>query len=94
MIVKDKELTLIKADEITSMIMKLISEETKNFFPDDDPAEQIYLGCHVMGSLLAKILISLEGYGNIYGIPNLTIKSMSEWVNQITTEYVSNYDKK
>ncbi len=93
-VVKDKELTLLKADEIASMIIKLIGEETKNFHPEDDPAEQIYLGCHVLGNLYAKILISLEGYGKIYGIANLSIKSIGEWVDQISKEYIANYAQK
>jgi len=94
MIVKDKELTLIKANEISSHIMKIISEETKNFHPDDDPAEQIYLACHTLGNLMAKILVSLEGYGKIYNIQNLNIKSMNEWVNKISDEYLKNYARK
>jgi hypothetical protein len=93
MIVKDKVISLVKANEISVKIMKIISEETKNFHPDDDPAEQIYLACHILGNLKSKILISLEGYGKIYGISNMTIKSINEWISNISNEYLKSYEK-
>lgn len=88
MIVANKEATLEKANEISSKIISLMTEETKSFACDDDPAEQIYLGCHIVGSLLAKISLSLKNYADIYGIPSLTIESVIEWINLISNEHI------
>ena len=88
MIVSDKKATLDKANELSSKIIYLITEETKNFVCEDDPAEQIYLGCHVVGNLLAKISVSLENYGTIYGITGLTCDSISDWINLISREHI------
>lgn len=88
MIVENKEETLKKANEVSTKILSLIIKETKDFFCDDDPAEQIYLGCHIVGGLLTKMCISLEEYGKIYGIPNLDIKKVKEFINTISDEYI------
>lgn len=88
MIVSDKEASLKKANEISNKILALIIEEIKNFSCDDDPAEQIYLECHVVGNLLAKICISLENFGETYSIPNLSTKSINEWINIIAEENI------
>lgn len=88
MIVANKEKSLEKANDIARQIIKFIGEETKNFDCEDDPAEQIYLACHIMGNLLAKTCISLESYGKIYGISNLTYASISEWINVIASENI------
>jgi histidinol dehydrogenase len=88
MIVADKVASLEKANEIASKLLSLIIEESKKFNCDDDPAEQIYLGCHIIGSLLAKLSISLENFGKIYAIPNMTTKSINEWINLIAGEHI------
>lgn len=88
MIVEDKIATIEKANEISKRLMEVISEESKNFNDADDPAEQIYLGCHIIGNLLAKICISLETYGQIYSINNLNCESISKWINVIANEHV------
>lgn len=88
MIVANKEATLEKANDISSKIISLITEETKSFDCEDDPAEQIYLACHIVGSLLAKISISLKNYADIYGIDSLTYNSVSEWINTIANEHI------
>jgi hypothetical protein len=88
MIVENKELTIEKANDISSKLILMISSESKSFVCEDDPAEQIYLGCHILGSLLAKVCISLEGYGQIYGIKNLNKESIMEWINKIANENI------
>lgn len=90
MIVQDKVATMHKAHEVSAKIISMITNETKDFTCEDDPAEQIYLACHILGSLTAKILISLEGYGKIYAIPNLTIASIKEWTDLIAREHLKN----
>jgi len=88
MIVKNKESTINKANEIASKLLKMIAEDTKDFNCEDDPAEQIYLISHVMGNLLAKSCLSLEEYGKIYGILDLTYESILRWINLITKETI------
>ena len=88
MIVENKELTLNKANEIASKLLKIIIEDTKDFNCQDDPAEQIYLISHIIGNLLNKSCLSLEEYGKIYGIENLTFESILEWITLITKEIV------
>lgn len=88
MIVENKEATLNKANEISSKLLKIIIEDTKDFNCEDDPAEQIYLISHVIGNLLAKSCLSLEEYGKIYGIENLTYDSILEWITLITKEMI------
>lgn len=86
MIIKDKAQTLAKADALSSQIVRLIAEESKAYAPDDDPAEQIYLACHTLGALQAKILLSLDSYGKIYAIEKLDIKTLQKWIKVITDE--------
>lgn len=93
MIVKDKAATIQKAHEITSIIMKLMAKELEGFHLDDDPAEQIYLTCHVLGNVYARILVILKGYGETYNIPNINFKCITEWIDEITKEYLEHYDQ-
>jgi hypothetical protein len=88
MIVADKEKSLKKADEIAIKILDLITEETKDFQCEDDPAEHSYLAVHAMGNIIARICMSLEGYGNIYGIPNMTSDAIQSWIHIISNEYL------
>lgn len=88
MIVANKEASIEKANEISHKLLSVITEESKDFKCEDDPAEQIYLGCHVIGSLMAKICLSLKNYGDIYGIPSLTTESISEWITTISDEHI------
>ena len=88
-VVENKQASIEKANEISSKIMNLIAEETKKFDCDDDPAEQIYLACHIAGCFLSKVCLSLEGYAEIYDIKNLDCKSVSEWINVISNETIS-----
>ncbi len=87
-VVADKQRSILKADEVSAKIINIIMEETRDYPCDDDPAEQIYLATHIMGSLLAKISISLESYGKTFGIPNLTCEYMGGWINKIAEEHI------
>lgn len=86
MIVQNKQATLEKANDISSKLMTLMSDELKSFTPSDDPAEQIYLACHTIGNLLAKIYISLDGYAKIYNIAGLNKDTIKDWVCLICDE--------
>ena len=88
MIVKKQKETIEKAAEIGTKVVGLISKEISIYGCEDDPAESIYLSVHILGNLLAKVYLSLENYGEIYGIPNLTIKSLKEWINTIADEHI------
>jgi hypothetical protein len=88
-IVKDKMATILRADEIAAKLADIIKKEADDFDCDDDPAEFIYLTIHTMGNLLAKICVSLEGYGHTYGIPSLTIKAIQEWVKVIMKDNIA-----
>lgn len=87
-IVKDKVASIVKADEVATLLADTIKQEANAFDCDDDPAEFIYLSVHIMGSLLAKMLVSLEGYAHTYGIQNLTVKAIQEWVKVVTKENI------
>jgi hypothetical protein len=87
-IVENKEASLNKANEIASKLITFISTEMKSFECEDDPAEQIYVGVHTVGILIAKLCFSLNEYGKIYGIPKLTVKAVHEWVAEIAKENI------
>src|SRR5260221_11266 len=88
MIVENKLNSLEKANDISSKLLSFITEETKNFDCSDDPAEQIYLGCHIAGNLIAKICISLQGYGKIYGINKMTSDFTLQYISSIAKEHI------
>lgn len=89
MIVEDKEYTLKKANEISSIVIKLIMRKLKKLNIADDPAEQTYITCHIMGILNSKICLGLEGYGKIYSIPNMDRKAIYKWIERITEENIN-----
>lgn len=88
MIVQDKESSITLANEISAKLLSIITEEVKNYNLSEDPAEQIYLGSHIIGSLFAKVALALEGYGKIYNIPKLTTDTISDWINVIAKENI------
>lgn len=88
MIVENKEITLEAANKISSKIISIIQEEAKDFGDSDDPAEQIYLASHILGSLIAKVAISLKNYGDMYSISSLTTTSIIEWIIAIANENI------
>ena len=46
---------------------------------------------HALSNLTARIIISLENYAKIYGIHDMTSKTIEDWIVAITKEYVSAY---
>jgi len=88
MIVQDKEASITLANQISAKLLSIITDEIKSFNISEDPAEQIYLGSHIIGSLFAKVAIALEGYGKIYNIPSLNTESISDWINLIAKENI------
>jgi hypothetical protein len=88
MIVENKKATLEKASDISNLLLNVMKEESKTFNDADDPAEQFYLLNHIIGSFIAKCIISLDGYAKIYGIENLTSIDFYEWIILTTTEYI------
>ena len=93
MIVQDKVASLTKAFDISSKILSFMAREIKKFASDDDPAEKIYLACHIVGHLNAKVLISLDGYAQTYAIEDLNTEKLKEWTGIITNEYIEEYIK-
>lgn len=91
MIVENKEETLNKANKISSKIIRFISNEFEKEEVTADPAENAYLSCHIIGILLAKTCVSLEGYGETYGIPNFNIDLIKGWINEIAKENLEHY---
>jgi hypothetical protein len=88
MIVKDKESTINLANQISSKLLSIITEEIKTLNISEDPAEQIYLGSHIVGSLFSKVVLALEGYGKIYNIGGLNADSIYDWINVIAKENI------
>jgi len=93
MIVKDKQSTIVKANEVSTKLIEKMNALTIDFDCDDDPAEQIYLACHIVGSLTAKICLSLHGYGKTYGIPKMNYNNINDWIESITKEYIRSNKK-
>jgi len=87
MIVRDKQATLEKANEIASILMKRLQKEVRTFECDDDPAEQIYLAIHTISNLIYRACFILQGYAQTYGIETLTIDIIYNWITEIAKEY-------
>lgn len=88
MIVKNSQETIKKADEVSTELLKCMLTSTVGYDCEDDPAEQIYFASHCLGSLLAKVIISLDSYAKTYGIQNMTPAKVVEWVSKICMEHV------
>ncbi len=90
MIVSDKAKTLLIANELSNQILMFVSKESEKLkYNMDDPAEHIYLACHIFGMLLCKVSVAYADYGTIYAIPNLTKESIHEWIIKISDEYAN-----
>lgn len=93
MIVKDREKSIATAHSISGDLLEMITKELKDFSGEDDPAEQIYLGLHTIGSLLARMCISIRNYGEVYNIENLNIEAIKGWIDIIFKEYIKLNEK-
>lgn len=89
MIVRDKQATIEKANEIAGILMKRMQKEARTFKCDDDPAEQVYLAVHTMGNLIYRICFTLGGYGETYNITGLTPEIVHDWIIAIFKEYLT-----
>jgi hypothetical protein len=88
MIVENKEKAIETAFTISNRLIDLMKSEALNYGEHADPAEQIYLHVHIISLLLSQMIIQLVNYGKIYGIDNLTLKSIKDWVETTTEEYI------
>ena len=86
MIVKDKALTLERANEISDYLLNQLVKKSIESMDGDDPADQIYLAAHIFGQLLCKIALSIEGYGKVYGITGMDAIEFMSWVKEISTK--------
>lgn len=86
MIVKDKALSIQRAHKISVKIIKMYSKELQKFSDGGDPAEQIYLAAHIMGQIMSKLIIGMDGYAEVYNISNFSGEKFKEWVDIITKE--------
>ena len=87
MIVENQTATIEHANEISNQLTSVINKEVKKFV-SNDPAEHIYLVCHTAANFLARMCLTLEGYGTIYGISNLTLDEIFKWVEAIAREHI------
>lgn len=94
MIVKDKIASIVKAHEISNMLLDVVKKECIEFGHEDDPAEQIYLNIHVVADFAYKMYSLLEGYGQTYGVPNLKIDTINEWFETIIDEKLPHLKRK
>lgn len=88
MIVRDKKASIVKANEVASKIITMILQESESFIVEAEPAENIYLAVHIVGNLISKICMSLEGFGKIYAIPNMNSKAIKTWIDLIAKEHL------
>lgn len=79
------------ADEVAKETLLNIIDTSCKFIPEDDPSEYIYLMVHIIGNIMSKMAISLEGYAKIYGIHDMNIKIIKEWIVKIEGEYTKAY---
>jgi len=91
MIVENRTRTIEKAHEIKKKLLHLIEKEIKRYNCDDDPAEHIYLIVHTLSNFLSTMLVIVEGYGKTYAIPSLTVDKLTEWMSQLSKEYIGFY---
>jgi len=89
MIVRDKTASILKADEAATKLLRMIRTECHDFNAEDDPAEQIYLGVHILGNLLAKMCVALSGYGETYAIANVMPEKTRDWILVISKEHLA-----
>lgn len=94
MIVQDKLASIEKANEISSKIMAVITEESKQFQCEDDPAENAYLIVHVISILTCRICLVLEKYSLIYGIEKMNKENIYTWIEAATKEYLKMNNEK
>lgn len=87
-VVKDKQATLEFANKLANHLIQEMAERAQKFYGDNDPAEHIYLMCHTLGNLTAKMCIALEGYGKVYGIPSLTASVVNATIDSIKNALV------
>lgn len=88
MIVKDKQKTIERSNDISKKIITLIQNESLAYDYHDDPAEITYLNIHVLGNLISKMCIVLERYAEIYVIEKMDRKRVYEWIKMISREYL------
>jgi hypothetical protein len=90
MIVKDKIETLKRAEILSADLMTYVGKrciESSSEY-DDDPAEHIYMSVHAIGMLCTRLALTLEEYGKIYGIENLTAEKIAEWLSLVISEHI------
>lgn len=92
MIVENQTATIERANEISNQLTSVINKEVKKFV-NNDPAEHIYLICHTAANFLARMCLTLEGYGTIYGIANLTLDEIFKWIEAISKEHIKENKK-
>lgn len=88
MIIENQEEARNKANKISDELLTRICKDAADFGSTDDPAEKIYFLAHLTGQIVAKVCISLEEYGKIYGIENFSSESIHEWIKVITKEII------
>lgn len=88
MIVANKEKSIALANELSKKLLAIMTEELKNFDCPDDPAEQVYLGVHTVAALFARVCISIDNFGRIYGIPKMTPEIIISWINSVAKEHI------
>lgn len=88
MIVADKKKMTDKSDEIVAKILFLIMKETENYDCEDDPAEYIYLDCHILGHLLARMIVILNNYATAHTIEKLNKKEIIRSIRKVSNEYI------
>lgn len=91
MIVKDPQKTIEYAHKFAIEVIDRIMKS--NFECEDDPAEYIYLYVHICAKLTSLMLMTIEAYGNVYGMENLNHITIHGWINKLVKEYLDIKEK-
>ena len=86
-IVKDKQWSMERADEVVVKLMLVMSDEVKKIPCEDDPAENTYIILHIISNLMARVIRSLDGYSKIYGI-EMTEDAVKSWCYILLNQYL------
>lgn len=91
-IIKDKEELINKADRVSNELLLSMKKISSDLDEEHDPRQIIYFLIHVISQLCSKTAISIQGFGEIYGINDLTISAVKSWMDSNFSTYIEMFD--
>lgn len=91
-VIKDKEELITKADKVSNELLLTMKKISSDVDEEHDPRQIIYFLIHVISQLCSKTAISIQGFGEIYGIQGLTISAVKSWMDSNFSTYIAMFD--